>query len=64
MAASSSTDILNLPIFSDNDKPSWRGDFNAAMQRIEDAHNVEAARVNELQAQIVTLQNRLSAGGL
>ncbi len=64
MAASSSTANLNLPIFEDDDKPSWRGDFNAAMQRLEDQHNMDQARINELTAQLVTIQTRLSAGGL
>jgi hypothetical protein len=35
MSASSETDILELPIFEDNDKPSWLGDFNNAMILID-----------------------------
>lgn len=64
MAASSSTTNLNLPIFTDDDKPSWRGDFNAAMQRLEDQHNLDQTRINELTAQVATIQSRLTGGGL
>lgn len=35
MGSSTQTPTLNLPIFSDNDRPSWRGDVNGAMNAID-----------------------------
>lgn len=64
MAATNSTTNLALPIFVDSDKPTWRGDFNDAMQKIEDAHNSDSLELANLRAQIVSLEARLTAGGL
>lgn len=36
MGASSFTDRFDLPIIADEDKPTWRGDFNSAMHNIEE----------------------------
>lgn len=37
MSHSNSTTNYNLPIFVDNDQPTWLGDFNGAMNSIDDA---------------------------
>lgn len=37
MSASQHTEHYNLPLFVDNDKPTWRGDWNQAMQAIDQA---------------------------
>jgi hypothetical protein len=60
MGSVAKTANLNLPQFDDNDKPSWMGDINAAFASIEADHVARVARENDLQAQIVTLQNRVT----
>lgn len=41
MSHSQSTTNYNLPIFVDNDQPTWLGDFNGAMNKIDsDMHKV------------------------
>lgn len=45
MGASEATPTVLLPLFSDRDKPSWRGDFNGAMRLIDGAVTALTSRV-------------------
>lgn len=54
MSHSAATPTKNLPMFEDDDKPSWLGDFNEAMTKIDTAFSAQ-------EALIVALQNRCSA---
>lgn len=48
MGASNTTPTLDLPLFSDNDRPTWRGDVNDAMSKIDTAHTSQAAAIQDL----------------
>jgi hypothetical protein len=39
MAATNETTYYQLPLFTDNDQPTWLGDFNGAMNKIDNALN-------------------------
>ena len=39
MTATNETTNYKLPLFTDNDQPTWLGDFNGAMDKIDDAMN-------------------------
>lgn len=63
MSASSLTPTLLLPQFEDTDKPSWLGDFNQAMKKIDNAITVRDANSatqvvnhNTLAAQVATMK--------
>jgi hypothetical protein len=45
MGSSTQTATLLLPQFSDNDKPTWRGDVNDAMNKIDAGHTSLASSV-------------------
>jgi hypothetical protein len=57
VGSSTQTPTLALPQFGDNDKPTWRGDVNDAMGKIDTAHTTLTAQVNNQQTEIVALQN-------
>ena len=52
MAHSSTTPNANLPQFADDDKPSWTGDFNEAMTKIDAKYAELIGRINDLQTQV------------
>jgi hypothetical protein len=60
MGATNSTPVNHFPLFVDDDKPSWLGDFNSAMQKAEDIFNEQAAKISTMQGQIVTLQAQVA----
>lgn len=53
MSASEYTEKLHLPLFSDGDKPTWRGDVNDAHRRLESAHSSTTMKLD-------TVDNRSS----
>lgn len=62
MGASSATTKLGLPIFGDNDKPTWRGDFNDAMHTLDtDATNFKD-KVGSIALGVKTDSFRLASG--
>ena len=54
MGSSQHTPNIYLPVFTDTDKPTWLGDFNDAMNKIDMAIN------NHVQ-DLILLQNRVTA---
>lgn len=63
MSASEYTEKLHLPLFSDGDKPTWRGDVNDANRRLESAHASTATRLDTVDnrssvAEKMALENR------
>lgn len=43
MSASNETTNYQLPLFTDNDQPTWLGDFNGTMSKIDNALNTVGA---------------------
>ena len=67
MSASSQTAGKHLPQFENDDKPSWLGDFNGAMVKIDQAFSAQEAliaalqnRCSALEARVTTLENGAS----
>ena len=63
MSASEYTEKLHLPLFSDGDKPTWRGDVNDANRRLESAHSSTTMRLDTVDnrssvAEKMALENR------
>jgi hypothetical protein len=52
MAHSMSTPNKQLPQFADDDKPSWLGDFNEAMVKIDAEFGRLQGVINDQQTQI------------
>lgn len=46
MSASNETTYYLLPLFADNDQPTWLGDFNGAMNKIDNALNTVGANAS------------------
>ena len=46
MAATNETDNYKLPLFTDNDQPTWLGDFNGAMNKIDADMNAIGANAS------------------
>ena len=46
MAATNETTNYKLPLFVDNDQPTWLGDFNGAMGKIDDGMNTIGANAS------------------
>lgn len=46
MTASNETTYYQLPLFADNDQPTWLGDFNGAMNKIDNALNTIGANAS------------------
>lgn len=58
MGASTFTDVLDLPLFGDTDKPSWRGDVNGANNKLEAAHNTTQGRIGDVEGRATALEGR------
>ena len=56
MAHTDRTTNYHFPKFVGNDKPSWLGDFNEAMDKMEAALNQQQAQINTLTAQVAALK--------
>lgn len=52
MGASNLTPNIHLPLFVDDDKPSWLGDINEAMTRIDSDSGAQTAEINTLTTQL------------
>lgn len=52
MSASNSTTNLFLPKFVDSDKPSWLGDWNGAMDKLDAGHAYLIGLINNLQNEL------------
>lgn len=61
MSATNQTPALHLPKFLDGDKPTWTGDFNGAMDKIDNGHVELASDLATAQATILTLQTSLAS---
>lgn len=61
MGASSLTQTVLLPLFEDSDKPSWLGDVNGAMRKIDAAFAAKEAEINMLTSQVNALSARVTA---
>lgn len=75
MSASRLTPTVLLPQFNDTDKPSWLGDFNTAMEKIDNAfaardannstqdfnYNALVTQINAQKATINLLITRVNA---
>lgn len=46
MSATNETTYYKLPMFTDNDQPTWLGDFNGAMGKIDNALNTIGANAS------------------
>lgn len=46
MTATNETTYYQLPLFADNDQPTWLGDFNGAMDKIDSALNIVGANAS------------------
>lgn len=46
MTASNETTNYQLPLFTDNDQPTWLGDFNGTMGKIDNALNIVGANAS------------------
>lgn len=46
MAATNETTNYKLPLFADNDQPTWLGDFNGAMNKIDSGMNTVGANAS------------------
>ena len=56
MSSTAKTNNYNLPIFNETDKPTWRGDFNAAMNLIDTELKNSANGVAEAKEQVDLLE--------
>jgi hypothetical protein len=61
MPASSLTSSILLPQFNDTDKPTWLGDFNSAMRKIDAAFAAKEAEINTLTTQLNAANTALTA---
>lgn len=59
MSHSLETDNYKLPLFADNDVPSWLGDFNGAMQTMDTSMKGVADSNTNISAQVIAFSNRL-----
>lgn len=57
MSHSTSTPNYSLPIFIDNDQPTWLGDFNGAMQSLDTAVHDAATKANQAGKDFATLNH-------
>jgi hypothetical protein len=60
VSATNQTTELHLPLFIDGDKPSWLGDFNGAMQKIDARFVTNASSLATANATILALQTALA----
>lgn len=61
MSHSRQTQHYQLPLFDDNDKPSFRGDFNEAMTKIDKELDEVAEQAGSESAEVESLKNRVNA---
>lgn len=61
MAASELTTNIQLPKFVSSDKPTWLGDFNLAMTKIDAAFAAKEAQINTLTTQLNAANARITA---
>lgn len=57
MSHSKSTPNYSLPIFINNDQPTWLGDFNGAMQSLDTAVHDAATKANQAGKDFATLNH-------
>lgn len=60
MSATNQTTELHLPLFTDSDKPSWLGDINGAMQKIDARFVTNASSLATANATILALQTAIA----
>ena len=56
MSATNTTPFLQLPQFAATDKPTWLGDFNGAMSKIDTGVASNNNKITEQTAQIAAVQ--------
>ena len=61
MASSSFTPTVLLPKFVETDKPTWMGDWNSAMTKIDAAFAAKEAEIVTLTAQLNAANARITA---
>lgn len=61
MGSTTQTTLLDLPIFSDDDKPTWRGDINGAFNSIDAGYGALQGVVNDNKTNITTNTNDIGA---
>lgn len=61
MASTNETTTLKLPLFISTDKPSWLGDWNAAMTAIDTAIGTNLGDIAQAQATATTADTKASA---
>lgn len=59
--ATNSTPNYDLPLVIDTDKPTWRGDFNSAMSKIDAALEENSHATDDYDARITRAQNTADA---
>jgi hypothetical protein len=60
VSATNQTTELHLPLFTDSDKPSWLGDINGAMQKIDARFVTNASSLATANATILALQTAVA----
>lgn len=61
MAATNETTNYKLPLFTDNDQPTWLGDFNGAMNKIDAGMNIVGANASTALSAANNAVNRVGA---
>lgn len=61
MSHSKSTPNCSLPIFINNDQPTWLGDFNGAMQSLDTAVHDAATKANQAGKDFATLNHTVES---
>lgn len=64
MGSTSTTSNLNLPIFDDDDRPTWRGDINGAFNGIDAAYGTILGTIGNNSIDISTLKNSKIVSGI
>jgi hypothetical protein len=60
VSATNQTTELHLPLFIDGDKPTWLGDINGAMQKIDARFVTNASSLATANATILALQTAVA----
>lgn len=60
MGATNLTPNLHLPLFTDDDKPTWLGDVNHASSVVDSAYGALQAQIATLTTQLNTMNVALS----
>lgn len=61
MGSSLFTQNIHLPKFTDSDKPSWLGDFNNAMDKIDADSGTQTAQINLLTTELNAANTLITA---